>query len=204
MNLDEDGYINTDYYINASIDIITRAAEERGQDPRHLTTNDAFALYRRAYNTLFKPERSGGEEKSHLFEPGCNVKYNAENLKRLLMVYSAVCLEFDSLPSVDGLQWLTGVYIDTVEKYVTGARSFVQNIRKDNIQNRLQAFPIGIVTLANNDIDTGLCYNRQNITDRATVSKALNFSDLVRIGENVTQKDNVSRLETAQTQDIVD
>ena len=104
---------------------------------------------------------------------------------------------------MEGVKWLTGIDISTFETYVTDSRLLIQNIRKNAIQNKLQSFPIGVVTLANNDLDTALCYNRQNITDRATVSKALNFSDLVRIGENVTQKDNVSRLETAQTQDIV-
>lgn len=206
VNIDTDGYINTDYYINAAIDIMNRGAEERGQNPRQINTNDAFALYRRVYNALFRPEHrrlataDGGAAR---FLPGCNVTYNTENLLRLMNIYRALCIEYDSLPSVDGLTLLTGVDMASYEKYVTGARQFVQNIRKDNIQNKLQSFPIGIVTLANNDIDTGLCYNRQNITDRATVSKALNFSDLVRIGENVTSKDNVSQLETAQTQDIV-
>ena len=39
VNLDADGFINTDYYINAAIDIMNRAAEERGQNPRHINTN---------------------------------------------------------------------------------------------------------------------------------------------------------------------
>ena len=200
VNLDEDGYINTDYYINAAIDIMNRAAEERGQNPRNLNTNDAFALYRRVYDALFRP-KGGGKGSGNLFERGCNVDYNAENFKRLLNIYGMLCVEYDSLPSTEGLEWLTGIYITTFEKYVTGARHFVQNIRKNAIQNKLQSFPIGVVTLANNDIDTGLCYNRQNITDRATVSKALSFNDLVQIGEKTG---NVSRIEERKTQDIVD
>lgn len=202
VNIDKDGYINTDYYINAAIDLMNRGAEERGQNPRHINTNDAFALYRRVYNALFRPE-SGGRGSGKLFERGCNVDYNPENFHRLINIYGALCLEYDSLPSVEGVKWLTGIDISTFETYVTDSRRLIQNIRKNAIQNKLQSFPIGVVTLANNDLDTALCYNRQNITDRATVSKALNFSDLVRIGENVTQKDNVSQLETAQTQDIV-
>lgn len=184
--LDHDGFIDTDYYIEASIKIMDEAAMERGQNPRQINTNDAFALYRRVYNALFRPEHrklataDGGAAR---FLPGCNVTYNTENLLRLMNIYRALCIEYDSLPSVDGLTLLTGVDMASYEKYVTGARQFVQNIRKDNIQNKLQSFPIGVVTLANNDIDTGLCYTRQNIADKATVNKALSFSDLVKIGE---------------------
>lgn len=200
VNLDQDGYINIDYYLNAAIDIMNRGAEERGQNPRGLNSNDAFALYRRVYDALFRPE-GGGKGSGNLFERGCNVDYNAENFSRLLNIYATLCIEYDSLPSAEGVEWLTGIHISTFEKYVTGARLFVQNIRKNAIQNKLQSFPIGVVTLANNDIETGLCYNRQNITDRAAVSKALDFNELVKIGEKTG---NVSRLDDTKPQDIVD
>ena len=181
--LDADGFIDTEYYIDASIKIMNEAAEERGQNPRRINTNDAFALYRRVYNALFKPyKRRTGAERA-IYEPGCRIEYNPENMRRLLEVYRVLCSEYDSLPSADGAAWLTGIAIETFDKYVTGARMFIQNIRKDNIQNKLQSFPIGVVTLANNDLDTGLCYTRQNIADRATVNKALSFNDLVKIGE---------------------
>ena len=58
--------------------------------------------------------------------------------------------------------------------------------------------------MANNDLDTGLCYTRQNIADRATVNKALSFSDLVKIGEKTGHAPDVSRLEDTKTQDTVD
>ena len=200
MNLDTDGYINTDYYINAAIDIMDRGAEERGQNPRHLNTNDAFALYRRVYNALFKPDSIGESGSAELFERGCDIEYNPENIKRLIQIYHALCIEYDSLPSADGIEYLTGCAVKTMERYLTGARSFVQNIRKNSIQNKLQSFPIGVVTLANNDTDTALCYNRQNITDRATVNKALSFAELVKLGENVGGSGDVSQIEQ-NTQD---
>jgi hypothetical protein len=183
VNLDTDGYIDTEWYINAAMDIMNRGAEERGQNPRHINTNDAYALYRRVYNALFRPAKIWERGSGELFERGCNVEYCPENIRRLIDIYHALCIEYDSLPSVDGIEYLTGCAVKTMEQYLTGARSFVQNIRKNAIQNKLQSFPIGVVTLANNDIDTGLCYTRQNIADKATVNKALSFSDLVKIGE---------------------
>ena len=199
MNLDEDGYINTEWYFKASCDIIERAAQERGQDITRLTANDMTPLYRRVYESLFRPEKGRGRHGEK-----CNIKYCAENISRLITLYTALAGEYNVLPSMEALELLTGIEDTIFCKHVTDARKQITKARKTWVQNGLSQFPIGMVTLANNDIDTGLCYNRQNITDRATVSKALNFSDLVRIGENVTQKDNVSRLETAQTQDIVD
>ena len=56
--------------------------------------------------------------------------------------------------------------------------------RKTAIQNKLFEASVGVITLANNDADSGLMYNRQNIVDHATVKKALDFSELVRIAQN--------------------
>lgn len=198
VNLDEDGYINTEWYIRAAMDIIKRGAEERGRDINKIDANEMTPLWRAVYNSLFKPDkrRQHGE--------GCNVDYNTENISRLIKIYTALAGNYNVIPSVEALELMTGICEAVIEQYVTGARLLITKARKTWVQNGLSKFPIGMVTLANNDIDTGLCYNRQNITDRATVSKSLNFSDLVRIGKNATQKGDVSRLETAQTQDIVE
>lgn len=200
VNIDKDGYINTEWYITAAMDIIERGAEERGRDINKIDANEMTPLWRAVYNTLFKPDK----EQKRPHNEKCNVDYNTENLSRLIDIYTALAGIYNVLPSFEALELMTGIFRTVFEQYVTGAGLIITKCRKTWVQNGLSKFPIGMVTLANNDIDTGLCYNRQNITDRATVSKALNFSDLVRIGENVTQKDNVSRLETAQTQDIVD
>ena len=198
VNIDRDGYINTEWYINAAMDIIERGAEERGRDINKIDANEMIPLWRAVYNSLFRPDkrRQHGE--------GCNIDYNTENISRLIKIYTALAGTYNVIPSMEALELMTGISETVIEQYVTGARLIITKSRKTWVQNALSKFPIGMVTLANNDIDTGLCYNRQNITDRATVSKALNFSDLVRIGENVTQKDNVSQIETAQTQDIVE
>jgi len=195
VNLDNDGYINTEWYINAAMDIIERGAEERGRDINKIDANEMTPLWRAVYNSLFKPDkrRQHGE--------GCNIDYNTENLSRLIKIYTALAGFYNVLPSVEAMELMTGISENVFEQYVTGARMIISKTRKTWVQNGLSRFPIGMVTLANNDLDTGLCYNRQNITDRATVSKALSFNDLVQIGEKTG---NVSRIEEGKTQDIVD
>ena len=74
----------------------------------------------------------------------------------------------------------------------TGASLFIQNTRKSYIQNRLNNTPIGILALANNDIDTGLLYTRQNIVAHEAVKKSLSFDDLKRIAQGVNTPDNVT------------
>jgi len=195
VNLDEDGFINIEWYFKASCDIIERAAQERGQDITKLTANDMTPLYRRVYEALFRPEKGRGRHGEK-----CNLKYCAENISRLITLYTALAGEYNVLPSMEALELLTGIEDTNICKYVTDARKRIAKTRKTWVQNGLSQFPIGMVTLANNDLDTGLCYNRQNITDRATVNKALSFNDLVQIGEKTG---NVSRIEEGKTQDIV-
>jgi len=177
VNLDEDGYINTDWYITAAKDIIERGAEERGRDINKITANEMTPLFRQVYNALFRPD------KRRLHGEKCNIEYNTENLTRLIEIYTALAGDYNILPSMEGLELLTGVNVNAFTEYVTNARGLISKTRRFWVQNALQGFPIGVVTLANHDIDTGLCYNRQDITDRATVSKALSFNDLVKIAE---------------------
>ena len=194
MNLDTDGYINTDWYIKAATDIINRGAEERGRDINKIDANEMTPLWRAVYNSLFKPDkrRQHGE--------GCNIDYNTENISRLIKIYTALAGSYNVIPSVEALELMTGISETIIEQYVTGARLIITKTRKTWVQNALSKFPIGMVTLANNDLDTGLCYNRQNITDRATVNKALSFAELVKIGENVGGSGDVSQIEQ-NTQD---
>lgn len=199
VNIDEDGYIDIDWYFKAACDVIERGAEERGRDINKLTANEMTPLYRRVYEALFKPEKKRGRNGQK-----CNIAYNTENISRLISLYTALAGEYNVLPSMEALELMCGIEDKHICAHVTDARGRITKARKTWVQNKLGQLPIGVVTLANNDIDTGLCYTRQNITDRATVNKALNFSDLVKIGETTSQKENVSQLETAQTQDIVD
>lgn len=185
INIDEDGYINTDYYITAAIDIFKRSAEDIGfPSPYTLTTLQHKPLFRRIYNTLFKPE--GGRR---LFQPACIIPYNTENIYRLIIMYQALCGEFKSFPSIDNLELITGIDEKTLDKYVTDVKSVFKKMRKAYLQEEMTAFPLGVITLANNDIDSGLCYSRQNITDRAAVQKALSFDDLLQIAQKKDGED---------------
>ena len=68
--------------------------------------------------------------------------------------------------------------------------------RKNYIQNKLADTPIGNITLANNDIDTGLNYSRQNMIAHETVKKALDFADIVKLAQKQTGQETAGAIET--------
>lgn len=178
INLDQDGYINESYYLNACIDIIDRGIQDRGIDPNKLTSNYFIYLLRQCYNTLFKPS------KTLMNNEQCIIPYNTTNIQRLINIYTNLVQKYQTLPSVYAFVTLTGITEETIDEYVTTGRSDIQKSRKQAVQNKLYDTTIGVIALANNDIDTGLLYTRQNIVDHATVKKALSFADLKQISMN--------------------
>lgn len=174
QNIDSDGYINIDYYITAINDIISRTLKERGQDQKP-DTNNINACLRVAYNDLFRPEVIRADR------PRCNIPYNTENISRMIEIYISIAGIYNALPSINAFERLFGAGFETIEQYVTGARTLILKARKSYIQDRLNNTPIGVMTLANNDIETGLLYTRQNIVTQEAVKKSLSFDDLKRI-----------------------
>ena len=177
INLDDDGYIDEQFYLNACIDIIDRGIQDRGRNPDHITTNQLKAHLNDCYNTLFRPN------KPILYNPNCRIPYNTTNIQRLINVYLTICDVYDVLPSVYVFSRFTGIGDDTMDEYVTHARNQITKHRKDYVQDRLNDSTVGVIALANNDIDTSLLYTRQNLVDHATVKKALSFADLRQIAQ---------------------
>lgn len=182
VSKDIDGYINEQFYLTACIDIINRSIQDMGQDAQTITTNKLSWHLVQCYNALFKPNTPQTNKKNI-------IEYNEENLLRLVDIYLNICKVYDTLPSVDGFETLTGVYFETVDRVVTSALPKIRKARKAYVQNRLNNSTIGVLALANNDIDTGLLYTRQNIVDHATVRKALSFSDLQQIATKQDDED---------------
>ena len=176
-NIDDNGHINIDYYKAATSDIIKRFIDDRGFDPAKLTSNQLQAALRQCYYALFAPDKRPFNNNA------CNIPYTAENIRALLLLYADICELYQALPSLFAFERFTGLTEETVQTYVTDIRLAFQKSRKSAIQNKLYEGMIGVITLANNDSDSGLMYNRQNIQDQATVKKALNFSELVQIAQ---------------------
>jgi len=171
-------YIDSDYYIQ-QINIIIRGCCLEMQTDKP-DSNQINAFLRVAFNNLFKDKentRSGGAKS--------RIALTEDNISALIEVYIAVCGTWNALPSQYGFERLTGYKFETIDKYVTGAKDILQLARKTYIQNRLNNSPLGILTLANNDIETGLLYNRQNIITHEAVKKSLSFEDLKRIANNI-------------------
>ena len=173
----ENGIIDHDFYYNASMDIIRREADNRGIDLSRVTTNQLKSLFRSCYNTLFKPNKKLPNNAASI------IPYNTDNITTLLNIYIDISEYYNCMPSLFGFERYSGITEDTTQGYVTAARLELIKQRKTYIQNRLTESPVGSIALANNDIDTGLMYNRQNIIDTQTVKQGITLNDFVKIAQ---------------------
>lgn len=176
---DKEGYIDIEQYIQRINNIIRICCQE--VETTKPDSNQVNGFLRVAYRNIFKPDSamlSGQGKKT-------NVELNKENIERLIEVYKGVIETWNALPSMEGFERLTGINKHVASEYVTDFAHCIQNARKVYIQNRLNNSPLGVLTLANNDIDTGLLYTRQNIVAHESVKKALSFEDLKRIANNI-------------------
>ena len=181
ISLDESGNINKLYYYNATLDIIRREAEQDSIDLNKITANQLRAYLRICYHILYEPR------KAQHYNNACIIPYTEDNILLLLYLYIEVCERFSCIPSLLGFERYTGIQEDTVKKYVTSVSSLIGKMRKDFIQNKLSDNPIGVVTLANNDQDTGLLYNRQNMIEKETIKQGLTLNDFVKISDKTSK-----------------
>ena len=180
-NLNADGFIDYNFYKNACIDIIERVADERGYDVYKLNANQLKSLLRECYYSLFQPE------KTTFCNYKCNIPYNTDNITTLLDVYTSICEKYNCIPSLFGFERFSGITEDSTMKYVTASRLELIKLRKDYIQNKLTETPVGVIALANNDVDSGLMYNRQNIVERETIKQGLSLNDFVKISDKASK-----------------
>lgn len=172
-------YIDSDYYIQ-QINIIIRGCCLEMQIDKP-DSNQINGFLRVAFNNLFRTEAEAGK----VGERVSKIALNEDNVTAMIEIYVAVCETWNALPSQYGFERLSGIKIETACQYVTAARDLLQIARKTYVQNRLNNSPLGILTLANNDIETGLLYTRQNIVTHEAVKKSLSFEDLKRIANNI-------------------
>ena len=186
VNVLEDGYIDPTYYYNASIDIIERIATDQQIDLQKADTNRINYLLSQCFKILYARNKQVWTNKHSI------IPYEPENIKRLMNVYLDIVYRYNALPSLAGFVLYSGIDENTARRYeeVTGVCGLVRNSRKNYIQNRLNNTPIGVMTLANNDIETGLLYTRQNIVTHEAVKRSLSFDDLKKIADNGADDSN--------------
>ena len=177
INISDNGDINATYYKQATLDIINRTIQEYNYNPEKITSNHLIALLRACYHALFEPTNT--DWCNHR----CNIPYTENNISILYNIYLDICEQYICIPSNYGFYRYTGIKEDTLLKYVTASRLETQQKRANFIQNKLSENPIGIVTLANNDKDTGLLYNRQNMIEKETIKQGLTLNDFVKISD---------------------
>ena len=178
LSLDNDGNIDTSYYLNASIDIIERAAQDMHIDILKADTNRLHYFLKLCCKALY------ANNKSYLTQINSIIPYTPINIQRLIDIYLDITDRYNALPSIDGFEDYTGIPRDAVGLCeVTPGLKEISKARKRYVQNRLNNHVIGVMSLANNDIDTGLLYTRQNIVTHEAVKRSLSFDDLQRIAQ---------------------
>ena len=186
QNRTPDGQIDILYYYNACIDIIERNAAQDGRDTNKITTNQLIFYFTLCYQALFKPldSTTQGKPNNIYSDIPASRLYHADDIKALIELYLMICQKYDALPGYYNASRLLGINDDVLKQYeVTSGNALIAKMRKAYIQNRLNNNIIGVMSLANNDIDTGLLYTRQNIVAHEVVKRSLSFDDLQRIAQ---------------------
>lgn len=176
-NMIDKDHIDIDYYKNVINDLCKRYISELYPDVNKITNNHLLAIVCHIYDVLFKPT------KTTWLNLKCNIPYNEYNITSLLDIYIKLYNDYNCLPSLYSFSCLTGLDEGTIERYVTDVKYELTKNRREKVQGKLFDNPVGVVTLANNDIDTGLMYNRQNIVDHETVKQQLTLNDFVKISQ---------------------
>ena len=189
VNRDDNGDIDTQYYLNASIDIIEREAERMGIDKTKITTNRFNGALREVYRCLYQTD-NGAKRQHH---EKCKTEYTEENIGKIAEVYTELCARFDVLPSADGFSIMTGIDENTGRYHLTGSHSTIQNSRKNAVLNKAFEHPVGVLALANNDPETGLMFARQNMI----ASQEIKHIDSISQLEDMRKRSpgNVSQIE---------
>ena len=171
-NIDSNGNINPQYYLNATLDIIHREAEQASIDLSRITTNQLKSLLRICYHSIYEPKTR------KYCNYACDIPYTTENIQALINVYIEICERFCCFPSLVGFERYTGITDESLKKYVTSAGLAILKQRMDYVQNAMANTPVGLIALANNDTSVGLMYNRQNMVENACIKQGLSFNDL--------------------------
>jgi len=175
-NINADGLINPDYYKNVINDTCERVISELYPDEK-ITNNHLLYIMGYIYNSIFKPN------KTLINNQKCNIPYNEYNINALFNIYLDLYNKYLCLPSLYSFSCMTGLSEDIIQAYVTEARLEITKNRRDKVQGKLYNSPLGVTVLANNDTDTGLMYNRQNMIERETVKQGLTVNDFVKIAQ---------------------
>lgn len=192
-NYNPDGTLNIEYYRNATLDIIAREAERRGYTADNLPPTYLNAALRECYHSLFDPRDGsayGGRGKP------TNIEYNTDNIKALFDLYIEIVERSGGLVSEYGFSRYTGIEEPILHQYVTASQQQTTKSRKEAIQTKLYNTPIGALGLANNDTDSGMMWNRQNIIAHETVKKALDFADIVKLAQKQTGQETAGAIGT--------
>ena len=169
--------LNEGYYKTVIYDLTRRFIDELYPDAKKITGNHLLAVMGHIYETLFKPDNTTWTNTK------CNIPYNEYNIQTLYNIYLKLYRDYLCMPSMYSFSCMTGLDEGTIDKYVTRAKSEITKNRKELVQNKLYDTPLGVTVLANNDQDTGLMYNRQNMIERETVKQGLTLNDFVKISQ---------------------
>lgn len=168
-----------EFFSNRGIDLYN--------EPGRTSTSMCQAAWIYVYRHLFKPPggyrltRNGMRSNSNLDLE------DFETLRAIADEYANICFEFDFKTGVFGFCSLIGINQDTfyawlneetraerTPKYSEIAK-IVRGGYRQMIRDTLANSPVGAITLANNDNEVGLNYNRQNTAEAALLSvKSIN------------------------------
>lgn len=162
-----------EYFANRGIDLYN--------EPKRANTTMCQAAWLYVYDHLFKPP--GGYRYVKGIRTASNLDLrDSETLAAIAVQYNLLCFEFDFKTGVYGFCSLIGINRDTFYSWMAEETRAERTPKHSDIckcvkggytqmlRDTLGASPIGVITLANNDNEAGLNYNRQNLAESALLS----------------------------------
>lgn len=177
--MDEGGKLDRKYYKTAILDTIARTIEEYGYDPKHITANHLNACLTACRHAFFDTEHT------YISNPNSNpLIYSTDAMEKLFTIYMEVAEIYACIPSLYGMERLTGVDDTVISQYLTPASLTVLKSRKEYIQNKLADSTLGVTVLANNDSSVGLMYTAQNQIRQETIKQGLAVDNLPKLSNS--------------------
>lgn len=171
--------------INFEIDNIIML---EGYNPEKIGTK-AYYIFRMAYRNVFKPLPCDTVPNNQ----ASIIDYENDDLIiGIVDIFKIVCTKYNILPLADLFTALTGIARDTLNQWENrdGASRKRSTVRKtiietasQNTRQKLYSQTVGVIALANNDIETGLTYTRQKLIDGVAV-QAISTQALPKLSLN--------------------
>lgn len=142
------------------------------KDRKGITHNEVNYILRQVYSNIFKPSKPLYNNQVSLIDYD-----NIDQLNAVCEVFIDICSRFNKSLGLMSFSFMTGINYATLYRWVNDDRELnparckaiqrVQEVHKALQIGLLNDSPVGALAVANNDIETGLEWSKQQVLTQA-------------------------------------